>query len=242
MAIRVLVMAIYLYKITNLINGKYYIGIHKGDLNDDYMGSGRGIVQAIKKYGKSNFTKEVLQVFDTADQAWSAEQRIVTEALVKDPNCYNMRLGGRGGWEHIDNKGDNNPMRNPEVAKKVGIAVSMKRKGVEYYANLSRENARKGAAKVKGKKRPDQANVMKKLNEVLWGRDDHRLKIRDVKSDKFVLISPNGVVYDDVFLTEMCEKFDLPFTTMWVSAKNGGKVVTKGKAKNWSCRYKNLQD
>jgi hypothetical protein len=37
------------YKITNLLNNKYYIGVHStDDLNDGYLGSGRQIKEAIK--------------------------------------------------------------------------------------------------------------------------------------------------------------------------------------------------
>lgn len=48
-------MYIYLYKITNLINNKEYIGIHSSNsLSDNYYGSGTLIRNAIKKYGKIN--------------------------------------------------------------------------------------------------------------------------------------------------------------------------------------------
>lgn len=41
------------YKTTNIINGKYYIGVHKTtNPNDSYLGSGKAIKEAIKKYGK----------------------------------------------------------------------------------------------------------------------------------------------------------------------------------------------
>ena len=47
-----------LYKTTNLINGKSYIGIHKtNNLNDGYLGSGFAITEAIEKYGKDNFKR-----------------------------------------------------------------------------------------------------------------------------------------------------------------------------------------
>jgi len=85
-----------LYKTTNLINGKYYIGVH-GLTNSCYKGSGTALLQAIKKYGTKKFKREVLERFETADEAFSREAEIVTEELVKDQQCYNMKVGGKGG-------------------------------------------------------------------------------------------------------------------------------------------------
>lgn len=48
----------YIYKTTNLINNKIYIGQHKvkeEKIDNSYYGSGKLIIQAIKKYGKENF-------------------------------------------------------------------------------------------------------------------------------------------------------------------------------------------
>jgi hypothetical protein len=40
------------YRTTNLVNGKFYIGVHKtDDPNDGYLGSGKLIGRAFQKYG-----------------------------------------------------------------------------------------------------------------------------------------------------------------------------------------------
>jgi len=87
----------YLYKITNKINSKFYIGVHNtDDLNDGYMGSGIVLKKAMRKYGSSNFIKEYLMFFDTPEEAFEKEKELVNEELVKRNDCYNMRVGGTG--------------------------------------------------------------------------------------------------------------------------------------------------
>lgn len=58
-------MTYFLYKTTNLVNKKYYIGVHAGNvLDESYLGSGRLIKYAIKKYGRNNFKREILKTFN----------------------------------------------------------------------------------------------------------------------------------------------------------------------------------
>jgi group I intron endonuclease len=87
-----------IYKITNIETGKFYIGKHQTENpNDDYFGSGKAIVNAIKLYGKDKFVKEVLYIFSTSKEMDDKEREIITEELVNSPECYNIGIGGEGG-------------------------------------------------------------------------------------------------------------------------------------------------
>ena len=93
----------YFYKITNLINNHFYYGVHNtNNLNDGYMGSGKKLQFAYQKYGIENFKKEILKFFETDKEAFKYESEIVTEILINDNNCYNVNLGGNGGWNYIN--------------------------------------------------------------------------------------------------------------------------------------------
>jgi len=85
------------YKTTNLVNGKIYIGVHStNDENDSYLGSGKKIQNAIKKYGRHNFKKEILYVFDSAEEAYLTERQIVNSDFIKSNENYNVSIGGYG--------------------------------------------------------------------------------------------------------------------------------------------------
>ena len=91
------------YKITNLIDNKIYIGVHiTSNLNDDYMGSGKILIRSVKKYGIQNFKKEILFIFDSPKDMFEKESEIVNEEFVKRPDTYNIKCGGHGGWDYVN--------------------------------------------------------------------------------------------------------------------------------------------
>ena len=91
-------MEYYIYLTTNLINGKQYIGQHKGKSTDKYYGSGTNIVKAIQKYGKENFKKEILCYCSTREEADEKEKFYIAEFnAVENKNFYNNQEGGTGG-------------------------------------------------------------------------------------------------------------------------------------------------
>ena len=96
-------MYYFIYKTTNKINGKYYIGMHKTDnLEDGYLGSGIHFKRALEKYGKENFEREILEYCNYDEEMHLAEARYITEDVVNDKNSYNLKLGGDGGWDYVN--------------------------------------------------------------------------------------------------------------------------------------------
>lgn len=87
-----------IYKTTNTLDSKYYIGCHcTENENDNYLGSGKHLNSAIKKYGKENFIKEILYIFDNKQDMFNKEKELVNEEVVKSPLSYNLKIGGSGG-------------------------------------------------------------------------------------------------------------------------------------------------
>lgn len=84
------------YKTTNLLNGKFYIGVHSDYTgNHSYLGSGIAISNAVKKYGKENFTHEIIRLFNNKDDAYAFEAHLVDYDFVSLATNYNLTPGGR---------------------------------------------------------------------------------------------------------------------------------------------------
>ena len=107
-----------IYKITNSVNEHFYIGAHKtNDLRDDYFGSGKKLEKAIEKYGVENFVKTILFFCKNIKELYRKEAKIVDSNLLDDKNCYNIRLGGYGGFEYINKSKLNVPLFTKENGK-----------------------------------------------------------------------------------------------------------------------------
>lgn len=127
-------MHFYVYKITNKINNKVYIGAHKtSNLNDNYMGSGKIIKRAIQKHGLENFDKQILKFFESQKEMFDYEKLIVNEDFINSKNTYNVKLGGLGGWDFVnENYSDDYRKYNGSLG---GNLISEKIKTNEYFKN-----------------------------------------------------------------------------------------------------------
>lgn len=75
-----------------------YIGRHSTNkLEDGYLGSGKLITHAIREFGKENFTREILFIFDNVDLMIQKEVELVTDDFRTRFDTYNCALGG-GEW------------------------------------------------------------------------------------------------------------------------------------------------
>lgn len=131
-----------IYKITNLINGKIYIGKHKTkNINDGYMGSGKRLIAAIEKYGIICFDKEILFEYDTEEEMNSKEKELVTEEFCKRSDTYNICEGGNGGFSYINRLGlnDRTGIKHTEETKDKCRAASTGHKHSETTRNKLRD-------------------------------------------------------------------------------------------------------
>ena len=129
-----------IYKVTNLINGKIYIGQSTKD-DPNYFGSGRLIKKSIKKNGVENFKRQILAYCNDKSNLNILENFYIFIFNCKYPNGYNLTDGGEGcaGVEFSDErrreisirfsgkkrpehsefmKGSKNPTRKEEVNEK----------------------------------------------------------------------------------------------------------------------------
>lgn len=89
----------YIYQTTNNVNGKKYVGLHRGaKFAPWYKGSGNLIKKAIEKYGSINFTVEVLEWCENEEHMREREKYwIQTLDALNSDEYYNLHEGGRGG-------------------------------------------------------------------------------------------------------------------------------------------------
>lgn len=97
----------YIYKTTNKVNNKIYVGQKKSDkfLGESYLGSGKILTQAVAKYGKEMFNVEMIDTADSLQELGEKEQYWIRELRSQDPSIgYNITPGGI----HVPIEGEQN--------------------------------------------------------------------------------------------------------------------------------------
>lgn len=155
---RSLTMNHYVYKITNKLNGKIYIGVRSCacDIDKDpYMGSGRGLREDIEKIGAHNFKKDIIKICEDRESALELERELVDHDFINRSDTYNLILGGRGGcnWDTI----------NEEKIKDIKQRISDAGKGRKF----TEEHKKKLGDSRRGKTIPKE--VREKISKTLTG-------------------------------------------------------------------------
>lgn len=188
-----------IYSITNILDGKVYIGKHKTkNLDDGYMGSGTLIRRAISKHGIENFKKEILFVFSSKDEMDSKEKELVNEAFVLSTSTYNLSLGGKGGWDILKAKTAFLGKKHTEFSKKKISEFQKNNNPMKTAeAKLKSSERQKGIPKpyvsefFKGKPKTDEHK--KKISEALKNRDENKVPRGYKRKSKQIWIN-NGLI------------------------------------------------
>jgi len=142
-----------IYKTTNLINGKIYIGQDSKN-NNKYLGSGDLLKKAIKKYGKENFKKEILETCSSQLELDEKERLHIFELNSTDKNIgYNISVGGRNGTT-LNRKMSNETKKKMSDAK-LGIKFTD-----EHKENLSKSRIGKILSNETKKKMSDSQKLV----------------------------------------------------------------------------------
>lgn len=187
-----------IYKITNTVNGKSYIGqtiydAEKARISKHLSGSGSQLVkQAIEKYGKDAFTYDILHDGIIPEFLDALEIEAIAEFNTIAPHGYNLTYGGEGcspskqtrkkmSKAKREQKGENNPFYGKTHSEETRRVISEKNKGRER----SEEHRQKHAKALRGRKftKEHRLNISKSLKGRKRSEKDCR-KISESKRGK----------------------------------------------------------
>ena len=169
----------FVYLTTNLKNGKKYIGDHStNNLEDGYLGSGKPYFQrALKEYGKENFKREILEFFESKEEAFNAQEKFIIFYNTLTPDGYN--ISPKGGY------GVPKSYLSEETKEKIGNSsrgrfhtaeskLKMGRRG-RKFSEESKEKMRKTAQKRKASEETKLKMRNSKLNRTLSEESKNKL-------------------------------------------------------------------
>ena len=159
----------YIYKTTNLINGKIYIGQNKGTIDLSYLGSGKLIFRAIKKYGRKNFRLEVLAFATTKPMLDGLEKKYIYEY---------RQVFGREFLYNITDGGEGRLGEPREFSKETIMKMSMAKIGKKRCKH-SEETKYKMSESAK-KRNPPSEETKKKISLAGLGRVPHNKGVKGI--------------------------------------------------------------
>ena len=176
-----------IYKTTNLINGKIYVGQDSKN-NSNYLGSGKYIINSIKKYGKENFKKEYICECSNKEKLDEKEIYWIKELNSKVPNGYNIVDGGTGG-DTITNNPNLDFIKKKMSELKIGKHHSEETKEKIRESIFGKHHSEETKEKIgnKSKGRKHTKETKKKLYDLNIGKkmsEEIKFKMRKPKSEE----------------------------------------------------------
>jgi len=217
----------YVYLITNLINGKQYIGKHTTDnLNDNYFGGGKLLSIKIKQYGKKNFKKEILEFFDDSDHL-SIEEKYIKKYNTIVPNGYNISPKGGHHTKNSVSEETKNKIRNSQkgiknenrgwkkgtkFSEEHKLKLSISHKGIKQ----KKESVEKRKIKHLGRKNTEETKLKmslaakgKRKNYVVWNKNKIFIKI-----NKSIILEIKELQKQGFLQREIAEKYNFSMSSV----------------------------
>lgn len=170
----------YIYCTTNNINGMKYIGQHRSNPATDnaYIGSGRKISEAIKQFGKKNFTKEILYYAENQEELDELERKTINEHnAVESDQYYNI---APGGFTHAQSEETRKKISESLKGIKKSEETRKKMSESKKRENLSEETIRLISESSRGRKLSDESK--EKIRQARLGKhlsDEHKKHVGD---------------------------------------------------------------
>ena len=213
----------YVYIVTNLMNGKKYIGKRSCKCKiekDSYMGSGYALARAKRKYGVENFEKKILLVCDTEEEAYEEEKKAIELVRAWENTMYYNISGGGAGFGSGEGHPCYGKLFSCEHRKKIALA-NMRR----IYTD---ETRRKIGMKSKGRKHTEESR--KKMGEKRRGLNNH--------NSRQVVCLNTKKIFESVTQAEKFYGVD----HSQISATCRGKQKSAGKLNGIPIVWKYLED
>lgn len=185
----------YVYKTTNTVNGKIYVGQHRAFefQGKRYMGSGTVLLSAIKKYRKSAFTVELLEAAESKEELDKKERYWIQALNATDCRVgYNLLPGGQGSH-----------FQTEESKRKISDASKGRKVSDETRKKISESlTGRKGHSWTQGQRAAIMRSLVGRKKSDLelsrlkaaYDKEKHRTFCHKTK----VICIETGVVFDSI--------------------------------------------
>lgn len=227
------------YEITNTINGKKYIGKDKNN-NPQYLGSGKALLRAMKKYGRKNFKKIIIEQCENEQHLDEREIYWINHFdAVNSRNYYNLRFGGDGGTvaytltEEFREKmskitsGENNGMfgrKHKEESKQLQREKAAGRFTLEWFIN---RDGKEGEKHWKERNKRLSENIMGEKNPFYLKGFDYEKHPQYTHIDKDELLS---LIKQGLGGVLLAKHFNTTTTTIYAKIKH-----------YWGCKIGDLK-